>query len=211
MMQKLIDGFVMVINFGLVLIVIEQIVWGECLFDIYFCLFKEWVIFLVGFVEDYMVNLIVVQLLFLEFENLDKDIYLYINSFGGLVIVGMFIYDIMQFIKLDVVIFCVGQVVSMGVFLLVGGVEGKCVCLLNLWVMIYQLLGGYQGQVMDIEIYICEIFKICYILNFILVYYIGQDLDIIVKDIDCDNFMDLEQVKEYGLIDFIFDKCVLNK
>lgn len=121
----------------LVLMVIEQILCGECFFDIYFCLFKECVIFLIGQVEDYMVNLIVVQMLFLEVENLEKDIYLYINFLGGVIIVGMFIYDIMQFIKFDVSIICMGQVVLMGVFLLIVGVKGKCFCLLNLCVMIY--------------------------------------------------------------------------
>lgn len=156
-----------------------------------------------------MVNLVVVQLLFLEVENFEKDIYFYINLLGGLVIVGMFIYDIMQFIKFNVLIICIGQVCSMGVLLFVGGVVGKCYCLLYLWMMIYQLLGGFQGQVLDIEIYVKEIFFIKECLNQILVYYIGQFLDVIVCDIDCDCFMSGDEVVKYGLIDKVMIQCDL--
>lgn len=123
--------------------VVEQISCGECVYDIYLCLLKECLIFFVGLIDDYMVNVVVVQLLFLELENLEKDINIYINLFGGVVIVGMVIYDIMQYIKLNVSIICIGQVVLMGVFLLVVGEVGKCYVLFNLCVMIYQLLGGY--------------------------------------------------------------------
>lgn len=192
---------------NLVLMVVEQISCGEWVYDIYLCLFKECVIFLVGLIDDYMVNVIVVQLLFFEVENFEKDISLYINLLGGVVILGMVIYDIMQFIKFDVSIICVGQVVSMGLFLLVVGVVGKCYILFSVCVMIYQLLGGFQGQVSDIEIYICEILILCDCLNGVLVKYIGQLIECIVKDIDCDNFMDVEVVKVYGMVDVVFDCC----
>lgn len=168
MTQTPIDGPAMVTNSGLVPIVIEQTARGERSFDIFSRLLKERVIFLVGPVEDHMANLIVAQLLFLESENPDKDIHLYINSPGGSVTAGMSIYDTMQFIKPDVATLCVGQAASMGAFLLAGGAEGKRACLPNSRVMIHQPLGGYQGQATDIEIHTREILKIRHTLNSIL-------------------------------------------
>ncbi|MDX1755633.1 MAG: ATP-dependent Clp endopeptidase proteolytic subunit ClpP [Marinobacter sp.] len=211
MMQKPIDGPAMVTNSGLVPIVIEQTARGERSFDIYSRLLKERVIFMVGQVEDHMANLIVAQLLFLESENPDKDIHLYINSPGGSVTAGMSIYDTMQFIKPDVSTLCVGQAASMGAFLLAGGAEGKRACLPNSRVMIHQPLGGYQGQATDIEIHTKEILKIRHTLNTILARHTGQDLETIERDTERDFFMDPEQAKEYGLIDSILDKRVPNK
>lgn len=211
MTQTPIDGPAMVTNSGLVPIVIEQTARGERSFDIFSRLLKERVIFLVGPVEDHMANLIVAQLLFLESENPDKDIHLYINSPGGSVTAGMSIYDTMQFIKPDVATLCVGQAASMGAFLLAGGAEGKRACLPNSRVMIHQPLGGYQGQATDIEIHTREILKIRYTLNSILAHHTGQKLDTIAKDTDRDNFMDPQQAKDYGLIDSILDKRVPNK
>ena len=211
MMQKPYDGSVMVTNSGLVPIVIEQTARGERSFDIYSRLLKERVIFMVGQVEDHMANLIVAQLLFLESENPDKDIHLYINSPGGSVTAGMSIYDTMQFIKPDVATLCVGQAASMGAFLLAGGAAGKRACLPNSRVMIHQPLGGYQGQATDIEIHTREILKIRATLNRILSEHTGQDLETIEKDTERDYFMDPVQAKDYGLIDAIFDKRVQNK
>ena len=211
MTQTPIDGPAMVTNSGLVPIVIEQTARGERSFDIFSRLLKERVIFLVGPVEDHMANLIVAQLLFLESENPDKDIHLYINSPGGSVTAGMSIYDTMQFIKPDVATLCVGQAASMGAFLLAGGAEGKRACLPNSRVMIHQPLGGYQGQATDIEIHTREILKIRHTLNSILAHHTGQKLDTIAKDTDRDNFMDPQQAKDYGLIDSILDKRVPNK
>ncbi len=211
MMQKPIDGPAMVTSSGLVPIVIEQTARGERSFDIYSRLLKERVIFMVGQVEDHMANLIVAQMLFLESENPDKDIHLYINSPGGSVTAGMSIYDTMQFIKPDVATLCVGQAASMGAFLLAGGAEGKRACLPNSRMMIHQPLGGYQGQATDIEIHTREILKIRQTLNSILAHHTGQKLDTIAKDTDRDNFMDPQQAKDYGLIDSILDKRVPNK
>jgi len=211
MTQKPIDGPAMVTNSGLVPIVIEQTARGERSFDIYSRLLKERVIFMVGPVEDHMANLIVAQLLFLESENPDKDIHLYINSPGGSVTAGMSIYDTMQFIKPDVSTLCIGQAASMGAFLLAGGAEGKRACLPHSRVMIHQPLGGYQGQATDIEIHTREILKIRHTLNSLLAKHTGQDLDTISKDTDRDYFMDPEQAKEYGLIDSVLDKRVPNK
>ncbi|MCG7199310.1 ATP-dependent Clp endopeptidase proteolytic subunit ClpP [Marinobacter pelagius] len=210
MTQKPIDGPAMVTNSGLVPIVIEQTARGERSFDIYSRLLKERVIFMVGPVEDHMANLIVAQLLFLESENPDKDIHLYINSPGGSVTAGMSIYDTMQFIKPDVATLCIGQAASMGAFLLAGGAEGKRACLPHSRVMIHQPLGGYQGQATDIEIHTREILKIRHTLNSLLAKHTGQDLDTISKDTDRDYFMDPEQAKEYGLIDSVLDKRVPN-
>ncbi len=196
---------------ALVPIVIEQTARGERSFDIYSRLLKERVIFMVGQVEDHMANLIVAQMLFLESENPDKDIHLYINSPGGSVTAGMSIYDTMQFIKPDVATLCVGQAASMGAFLLAGGAAGKRSCLPNSRVMIHQPLGGYQGQATDIEIHTREILKIRHQLNSILAHHTGQDLDIISRDTDRDYFMDPVQAKEYGLIDAVLDKRVSNK
>ena len=211
MMQKPIDGPAMVTNAGLVPIVIEQTARGERSFDIYSRLLKERVIFLVGPVEDHMANLIVAQLLFLESENPDKDIHLYINSPGGAVTAGMAIYDTMQFIKPDVATLCIGQAASMGAFLLAGGAPGKRACLPHSRVMIHQPLGGYQGQATDIEIHTREILKIRHTLNSLLAKHTGQDIETIARATDRDNFMDPEQAKEYGLIDSILDKRVPNK
>ncbi|WP_323750635.1 ATP-dependent Clp endopeptidase proteolytic subunit ClpP [Marinobacter sp.] len=210
MTQKPFDGPTMITNAGLVPMVIEQTARGERSFDIYSRLLKERVIFLVGQVEDHMANLVVAQLLFLESENPDKDIHLYINSPGGSVTAGMSIYDTMQFIKPDVATLCIGQAASMGAFLLAGGAEGKRACLPNSRVMIHQPLGGYQGQATDIEIHTREILKIRNTLNTILAHHTGQDLETIARDTDRDNFMDPDQAKEYGLIDTVLDKRISN-
>lgn len=210
MTQKPFDGPTMVTSSGLVPIVIEQTARGERSFDIYSRLLKERVIFLVGPVEDHMANLVVAQLLFLESENPDKDIHLYINSPGGAVTAGMSIYDTMQFIKPDVATLCIGQAASMGAFLLSGGAKGKRACLPHSRVMIHQPLGGYQGQAADIEIHTREILKIRQTLNELLAEHTGQDLETIARDTDRDNFMDPQQAKEYGLIDTVLDKRVPN-
>lgn len=186
---------------GLVPMVIEQTARGERSFDIYSRLLKERVIFLVGQVEDYMANLVVAQLLFLESENPDKDIHLYINSPGGSVTAGMAIYDTMQFIKPDVSTMCIGQAASMGALLLTGGAAGKRYCLPHSRVMIHQPLGGFQGQASDFDIHAREILSIREKLNKILAHHTGQTLKKIQQDTDRDNFLDSEQAVEYGLID----------
>lgn len=191
---------------GLVPMVVEQSARGERSYDIYSRLLKERVIFLVGPVEDYMANLVVAQLLFLESENPDKDIHLYINSPGGSVTAGMSIYDTMQFIKPDVSTVCIGQAASMGALLLAGGAPEKRFCLPNSRMMIHQPLGGYQGQASDIEIHTREILGIRDRLNHILSQHTGQDIDTIARDTDRDNFMDGRQAVEYGLIDAMLDK-----
>ncbi len=191
---------------GLVPMVVEQSARGERAYDIYSRLLKERVIFLVGPVEDYMANLIVAQLLFLESENPDKDIHLYINSPGGGVTAGMSIYDTMQFIKPDVSTVCIGQAASMGALLLAGGAPGKRFCLPNSRMMIHQPLGGYQGQASDIEIHTREILGIRDRLNEILAHHTGQDFETIAKDTDRDNFMNGKQAVEYGLVDSMLDK-----
>ena len=186
---------------GLVPIVIEQTARGERSFDIYSRLLKERVIFLVGQVEDYMANLVVAQLLFLESENPDKDIHLYINSPGGSVTAGMSIYDTMQFIKPDISTMCIGQAASMGALLLAGGAAGKRFCLPHSRVMIHQPLGGYQGQASDIDIHAKEILSIRDKLNKVLAHHTGQTLKKIQQDTDRDNFLSAEQAVDYGLID----------
>ncbi len=186
---------------GLVPIVIEQTARGERSFDIYSRLLKERVIFLVGQVEDYMANLVVAQLLFLESENPDKDIHLYINSPGGSVTAGMAIYDTMQFIKPDVSTMCIGQAASMGALLLAGGAAGKRYALPNSRVMIHQPLGGFQGQASDFDIHAREILSIRDRLNKILAHHTGQTLKKVQQDTDRDNFLNAEQAVEYGLID----------
>ncbi|ART61759.1 ATP-dependent Clp endopeptidase proteolytic subunit ClpP [Kushneria marisflavi] len=186
---------------GLVPMVVEQNARGERAYDIYSRLLKERVIFLVGPVEDYSANLIVAQLLFLESENPDKDIHLYINSPGGSVTAGMSIYDTMQFIKPNVSTVCIGQAASMGALLLAGGAEGKRYCLPHSRMMIHQPLGGFQGQASDIEIHTREILTIRQRLNEILAHHTGQDIEKIARDTDRDNFMNGEQAVEYGLID----------
>ena len=188
---------------GLVPIVIEQTARGERSFDIYSRLLKERVIFLIGQVEDYMANLVVAQLLFLESENPDKDIHLYINSPGGSVTAGMAIYDTMQFIKPDVSTMCVGQAASMGALLLTGGAKGKRYCLPHSRMMIHQPLGGFQGQASDIDIHAREILQIRDKLNKILANHTGQPIDKIQMDTDRDNFLSAEDAVAYGLIDSI--------
>ena len=190
---------------ALVPMVVEQTARGERSYDIYSRLRKERVIFMVGQVEDHMANLIVAQLLFLESENPDKDIHLYINSPGGSVTAGMSIYDTMQFIKCDVSTMCIGQAASMGALLLAGGAEGKRFALPHSRVMIHQPLGGFQGQASDIEIHAREILQIRERLNNVLASHTKQPLDVIAKDTDRDNFMSAIQAKEYGLIDDVLD------
>lgn len=186
---------------ALVPMVIEQTSRGERSYDIYSRLLKERVIFLVGQVEDHMANLIVAQMLFLESENPDKDIHLYINSPGGSVTAGMAIYDTMRFIKPDVSTMCIGQAASMGSFLLSAGAKGKRYALPNSRVMIHQPLGGFQGQASDIQIHAQEILKIKDTLNQALAEHTGQDIKTIEQDTDRDNFMSAQQAYEYGLVD----------
>lgn len=191
---------------GLVPMVVEQSSRGERAYDIYSRLLKERIIFLVGPVEDYMANLVVAQLLFLEAENPDKDIHLYINSPGGSVTAGMSIYDTMQFIKPDVSTTCIGQAASMGALLLAGGAAGKRYCLPHSRMMIHQPLGGFQGQASDFEIHAREILTIRDRLNKILADHTGQPIDIIAKDTDRDNFMSGDEAVKYGLIDHVATK-----
>jgi len=193
-------------NNNLVPMVVEQSARGERAYDIYSRLLKERVIFLVGGVEDHMANLIVAQLLFLESENPDKDISLYINSPGGVVTAGMAIYDTMQFIKPDVSTLCIGQACSMGALLLAGGASGKRHVLPHSRVMIHQPLGGYQGQASDIEIHTKEILTMREKLNAILVKHTGQSMETIRRDTDRDNFMSAEDSVKYGLIDSVIEK-----
>ena len=191
---------------ALVPMVVEQTSRGERSYDIYSRLLKERVIFLVGQVEDHMANLVVAQLLFLEAENPDKDIHLYINSPGGSVTAGMAIYDTMQFIKPDISTMCIGQAASMGAFLLTGGTKGKRFCLPNSRMMIHQPLGGYQGQATDIEIHTKEILNIREKLNRLMSHHTGQSYKQLVQDTERDNFMNAEQAKDYGLIDKVLEQ-----
>lgn len=186
---------------GYVPMVIEQSGRGERAYDIYSRLLKERVVFLVGPVNDATANLVVAQLLFLESENPDKDIYLYINSPGGSVTAGMGIYDTMQFIKPDVSTLCIGQAASMGAFLLAAGAQGKRFCLPNSRVMIHQPLGGFQGQASDIEIHAKEILYLRARLNEMLAKHTGQPLDVIERDTDRDYFLSAEDSVKYGLVD----------
>lgn len=201
-MSKLSNEF---ITSNLVPMVVEQTARGERAFDIYSRLLKDRVIFLGGPIDDYSANLIVAQLLFLESENPDKDISIYINSPGGVVTAGMAIYDTMQFIKPDVSTMCLGQAASMGALLLAGGTKGKRICLPNARVMIHQPLGGVQGQASDIAIHAEETLKIRAKLNQILAKHTGQPEEIIARDTDRDNFMSAEKARDYGLVDKIFD------
>ncbi|MGR9115567.1 MAG: ATP-dependent Clp endopeptidase proteolytic subunit ClpP [Gammaproteobacteria bacterium] len=193
---------------GLVPIVVEQTARGERSFDIYSRLLKERVIFLVGQVQDYMANLVVAQLLFLESENPDKDIHLYINSPGGSVTAGMAIYDTMQFIKPDVSTMCIGQAASMGALLLTGGANGKRYSLPHSRVMIHQPLGGFQGQASDIDIHAREILNIRERLNKVLAEHTGQPLEKIRLDTDRDNFLSSYDAVQYGLIDKVLSSRV---
>ena len=191
---------------GLVPMVVEQSARGERSYDIYSRLLKERVIFLVGPVEDYMANLVVAQLLFLESENPDKDVHLYINSPGGSVTAGMSIYDTMQFIKPDISTMCIGQAASMGAFLLAGGSKGKRYMLPNARTMIHQPSGGAQGQATDIDIHAREILIIRERLNELMAQHTGQDIEKIRLDTERDNFMNAEQSKAYGLVDDVMTR-----
>ncbi|QMU61317.1 MAG: ATP-dependent Clp endopeptidase proteolytic subunit ClpP [Gammaproteobacteria bacterium] len=191
---------------GLVPMVVEQSARGERAYDIYSRLLKERVIFIVGPIEDQMANLVVAQLLFLESENPDKDISVYINSPGGSVTAGMAIYDTMQFINPDISTLCIGQAASMGALLLAGGAADKRYALPHSRVMIHQPLGGFQGQATDIDIHAREILKIREELNNILAKHTGQSVERIGEDTDRDNFMDSATAKEYGIIDEVLDK-----
>ncbi|KPJ79360.1 MAG: Clp protease ClpP [Gammaproteobacteria bacterium SG8_30] len=191
---------------NLVPVVVEQTSRGERAYDIYSRLLKERVVFIVGPVEDYMANLVVAQLLFLESENPEKDIHLYINSPGGSVSAGLAIYDTMQFVKPDIGTICVGQAASMGAVLLAAGAKGKRYALPNSRVMIHQPLGGFQGQATDIEIHTREILDARERLNRILAQHTGQEIGKIARDTDRDNFMSGEQAKAYGLIDSVLER-----
>jgi ATP-dependent Clp protease protease subunit len=186
--------------------VVEQTARGERAYDIYSRLLKDRVVFMVGGVEDQVANVVVAQLLFLESENPDKDIHLYINSPGGVVSAGLAIYDTMQFIKPDVSTICVGQAASMGALLLAGGAKGKRFCLPHSRMMIHQPSGGYQGQASDIDIHAREVLKLREQLNEILARHTGQTVDRIAVDSDRDRFMDGETAVEYGLIDTVLNK-----
>ena len=189
------------VGLGLIPMVIEQSGRGERAYDIYSRLLKERVVFLVGPVNDATANLVVAQLLFLESENPDKDIYFYINSPGGSVSAGLAIYDTMQFIKPDVSTLCIGQAASMGAFLLTAGAKGKRYCLPNSRVMIHQPMGGFQGQASDIEIHAKEILYLRARLNEIMAKHTGQPIERIERDTDRDNFLSGAEAVEYGLVD----------
>jgi ATP-dependent Clp protease protease subunit len=191
---------------NLVPMVVEQSARGERSYDIFSRLLKERVIFMVGPVEDYVANLVVAQLLFLESENPDKDVHLYINSPGGSVSAGLAMYDTMQFIKADVSTMCVGQAASMGALLLAGGAKGKRFCLPHSRLMIHQPLGGFQGQASDIDIHAKEILAARERLNLILSAHTGQDLATIQNDTDRDNFMGGDEAVKYGLIDQVLSR-----
>ena len=191
---------------NLVPMVIEQSARGERAYDIYSRLLKERVIFIVGAIEDQMANLVVAQLLFLESENPDKDISIYINSPGGSVSAGMAIYDTMQFVKPDVSTMCVGQAASMGALLLAGGAKGKRYCLPHSRMMIHQPLGGFQGQATDVDIHAREILKIREELNQVLAQHTGQPVEQIARDTERDHFLNSAEAKAYGLVDEVLDK-----
>lgn len=206
MNERTVSGGIRALN--LVPMVIEQTARGERAYDIYSRLLKERVIFLVGPVEDYVANLVVAQLLFLEAENPDKDIHFYINSPGGSVSAGLAIYDTMQFIKPGVSTMCVGQAASMGALLLAGGAAGKRFCLPHSRIMIHQPLGGFQGQATDIDIHAREILLVRDRLNRILARHTGQPVEKVAIDTDRDNFMGGPEAVEYGLIDAVLDQRV---
>jgi len=191
------------ISNALVPMVVEQTAKGERSYDIYSRLLKERVIFLTGQVEDNMANLITAQLLFLESESTEKDIYIYINSPGGSISAGMAIYDTMQFIKPDVSTICMGMAASMGAFLLASGAEGKRHVLPNAKVMIHQPLGGFQGQASDFEIHAKEILATKQRMNELLAFHTGKDIDVIAKDTDRDNFMRAQEAVDYGIVDSV--------
>jgi len=191
-------------HMALVPMVIEQTSRGERSYDIYSRLLKERIIFLTGQVEDHMANLVIAQMLFLEAENPDKDIHLYINSPGGVITAGMSIYDTMQFIKPDVSTICMGQACSMGAFLLTAGTKGKRYCLPNSRVMIHQPLGGFQGQASDIEIHAKEILKIKSRMNELMAKHTGKKIKEIENDTERDRFLSAEEAVSYGLVDKIY-------
>ena len=191
---------------GLVPMVIETTGRGERAYDIYSRMLKERVVFLVGPVEDHMANLVVAQLLFLESENPDKDIHLYINSPGGAVNAGLAVYDTMQFIKPDVSTVCIGQAASMGALILTGGAKGKRFALPHSRMMVHQPMGGFQGQATDFDIHAREILRVRERLNQIMVRHTGRPMDQIKEDTDRDNFMDGEEAKGFGLIDSVIEK-----
>ena len=193
-------------NLGLVPMVIETTGRGERAYDIYSRMLKERVVFLVGPVEDHMSNLIVAQLLFLESENPDKDIHLYINSPGGAVTAGLAIYDTMQYIKPDVSTVCIGQAASMGALLLTAGAKGKRFCLPHARMMVHQPLGGFQGQATDIEIHAREILRVRERLNTIMVKHTGRTMEQIEQDTDRDYFLDGTEAVNFGLIDTVIEK-----
>jgi len=193
---------------NLVPMVVEQTARGERAYDIYSRLLKDRVVFIVGPIDDYMANLVVAQLLFLESENPEKDVHLYINSPGGIVTAGLSIYDTMQFIKSDVSTICLGQAASMGSLLLAGGTKGKRYCLPHSRIMIHQPSGGFQGQASDIDIHAREVLKLRVRLNEILAKHTGQTVERIERDSDRDNFMDADAAVEYGLIDTVLEKRV---
>ena len=205
MVDKTPMGGLDVNNLGLVPIVVEQTARGERSYDIYSRLLKERVIFLVGPVEDHMANLVVAQLLFLESENPDKDIHIYINSPGGSVSAGLAIYDTMQFVRCDVSTMCVGQAASMGALLLAGGTPGKRFSLPHSRMMIHQPLGGFQGQATDVEIHAKEILLIRDRLNRIMCKHTGRPLEQVENDTERDNFMSGEEAVKYGLIDRVLE------
>lgn len=191
-------------NMALVPMVIEQTSRGERSYDIYSRLLKERIIFLTGQVEDHMTNLIVAQMLFLEAENPEKDINLYINSPGGVITAGMSIYDTMQYIKADVSTICMGQACSMGAFLLSAGAKGKRICLPNSRVMIHQPLGGYQGQATDIQIHAQEILKVKSRMNELMAQHTGKSIEEIERDTERDRFLSANEALEYGLVDKVY-------
>lgn len=191
---------------NLVPIVVEQTARGERSYDIYSRLLKDRVVFIVGGIDDYMANVVVAQLLFLESENPDKDVHLYINSPGGIVTAGLSIYDTMQFIKPDVSTICLGQAASMGSLLLAGGAKGKRYCLPHSRIMIHQPSGGFQGQASDIDIHAREILKIRERLNKIMAKHTGQSVERIERDMERDHFMEAEAAVEYGLVDGVLAK-----
>lgn len=188
-------------SMALVPMVVEQTSRGERSYDIFSRLLKERIIFLSGEVEDNMANLIVAQMLFLEAENPEKDIFLYINSPGGVITAGMSIYDTMQFIKPDVSTMCLGQACSMGSFLLAAGAKGKRFCQPNARVMIHQPLGGFRGQASDIQIHAEEILKTKRLMNELMAKHTGQPLETIERDTDRDRFLSAQEAMEYGLVD----------
>jgi ATP-dependent Clp protease protease subunit len=190
----------------LVPIVVEQTARGERSYDIYSRLLKDRIVFVVGGIDDYMANVVVAQLLFLESENPDKEISLYINSPGGIVTAGLSIYDTMQFIKPDVSTICLGQAASMGSLLLAGGAKGKRYCLPHSRIMIHQPSGGFQGQATDIEIHAREILQMRARLNEIMAKHTGQSIERVQRDVERDNFMEAQTAVEYGIVDTVLAK-----